>query len=46
VVSTLGRMPGTWALSAQGAKAAAGGQTPAAARALVRRELKEFKKGH
>ena len=24
VVSTLGRMPGTWALSAQGAKAAAG----------------------
>jgi len=45
VVSTLGRMPGTWALS-QGAKAAAGGQTPAAARALVRRELKEFKKGH
>ena len=46
VVSTLGRMPGTWALSAQGSKAAAGGQTPAAACALARRELKEFKKGH
>ncbi len=32
-------------VAAQGAKAAAGGQTPAAARALARRELKEFKKG-